>query len=69
MIALDMVSYDQNFRAVYPYRYTSCNNCHREFNDGEKISVAITDGKRKALCNKCAKEIIEKEPRIKVVCN
>jgi len=67
MIALDRVIYDQTFRAVYPFQYTSCCKCHKEFKDREKISIALTSWKRKALCNKCAKEIIEKEPRIKVV--
>ena len=59
-IALDMMCFDESYRRIrgnMRNKLFSCHSCGRNFQDGEKMSLIITDKGNKMVCHKCGEEI------------
>jgi hypothetical protein len=64
---LDMMHFDESYRRIrgnYKYKGFECFMCKHHFEDGEKISLAITDKGNKTICHDCAVEIQKEMERI-----
>lgn len=62
-LGIDTFTYDEGFREARRgsrYRMESCHKCTKKFNDGEKITLAITDKGNKTLCKNVRKHYLKK---------
>lgn len=53
----NLFTFNENFRNMrrnYKYQGFSCYNCNRNFKDGEKFGLIITNKGNKTVCNSCA---------------
>lgn len=56
-VGLDMMTFNESYRRIRGgarYKGFQCYACNKKFEDGEKISLAITDKGNKTLCRSCA---------------
>lgn len=61
-IGLDMMCFNESYRRIrgkMKNKLFSCHSCGRNFLDGEKISLIITDKGNKMVCHQCGVEIKE----------
>lgn len=66
-LGIDMFVYDERFRKAREgsrYKMKSCHKCNKKFNDGEKITLAITNKGNKVLCKSCANFLADQDPEI-----
>lgn len=59
-IGLDMFTFNEAFRRIrgeMKYKMFECYVCNKDFKDGDKISLIITDKGNKAVCHDCGTEI------------
>lgn len=59
-VALDFLAFNKSYRRIRGnsrYPGFECYQCRRHFQDGEKISLALTDKGNKVLCHDCGMEI------------
>lgn len=56
-IGINLFLFNENYRQIRggaKYKGFSCFSCNRKFEDGEDISLAVTNKGNKTLCIKCA---------------
>ncbi|MCM3452775.1 hypothetical protein M3685_02280 [Heyndrickxia oleronia] len=59
-IGLDFMVFNEDYRRIRgraKYKGFNCFSCEKNFVDGEKISLAITDKGNKVLCQSCGGNI------------
>ena len=61
-IKKDMFTFNKRYRDIRKnakYKGFGCFNCSRNFKDGERFGVMITDKGNKTVCHECADKILE----------
>ncbi len=62
-VRLDFVQFTETYRDIRKYsrdKMFDCFSCGRDFEDGDMVSLALTDKGNKALCHDCA-VVLEKQ--------
>jgi protein-arginine kinase activator protein McsA len=55
-VGIDMMEFNERYRQIrgnMNYKGFSCYSCNKHFEDGEKISLIITDKGNRTVCHKC----------------
>ena len=56
-IGIDMLKFDESYRRIrgnMKNKMFNCHKCKKAFQDGDMISLLITNKGNKAACHKCA---------------
>ena len=61
-VAIDFLTFDQKYREIrggFRYKGFQCYSCGKHFEDGEKLSLALTDKGNKIVCHECGMKFKE----------
>jgi len=59
-ITLDMLTFNETYRRIRGqsrHKMFDCHACNKDFKDGDKISLIITDKGNEVVCHECGIEI------------
>lgn len=61
-VGIDFLTFNESYRRIrsnFKYKGFQCYACDKNFVDGEKISLVITNRGNKVICRSCAKKFSE----------
>ena len=61
-ISLDMLTFNESYRRIrgeMKHKMFDCHSCGKDFKDGDKISLIITDRGNEVVCHDCGIEILK----------